>query len=492
MSHTKYNGQKKMTAKEETSSKKLSRLWQPYRSWRSFSVGRPRVASGIKFAVLWAFFTFVAWRKLDPDFGWHLQAGNYIRAHGIPAHDIFTYTARQFRWIDHEWGNDVIVSFLYGHGGYVLTSLLYGAIWSGALLVNNVRARLGVLLVAAVAVTPYAGVRPVAWTALFLAVTLRALASKRPRLVWFVPFLFIVWANLHAGFVIGLVIIAYTALYRRRLALLGVFVLCALATFVNAYGPQLYVEVARTLFDPALHSEIVEWMPFLFPTPSLLFIIFWIAGLTLFEKRTLKEWLRPSTVVLAAAASASRNVPLFVVAGVGELDAFITLLTKTLPARFNRGAKIFASVFVLGTIAVICYGAYLCLWPLRMPRDELYPAAAVSYLQANGCEGGHIFNDYTFGGYLIWKLPAQPVYIDGRMPSWRNPSGQTYYAEYLAVLEHPKQYQREFQRYDIRCSLLEKTSINISLIRQLQHDGWQTAVQTQSYILQMAPRGKTN
>ena len=90
---------------------------------------RPKVNLCLKIILVFIGFFLIAWVRIDPDFGWHLQAGNYIRAHGIPSHDIFTYTARNFHWIDHEWGNDVIVSLLYGVGGYNLLAVVFAGLW---------------------------------------------------------------------------------------------------------------------------------------------------------------------------------------------------------------------------------------------------------------------------------------------------------------------------------------------------------------------------
>ena len=72
--------------------------------------------------------------RLDPDFGWHLQAGNYIREHGIPSHDVFSYTAADFRWINHEWGSDVLLSLIYGLGGYLLAAIMAALLWTMAIV----------------------------------------------------------------------------------------------------------------------------------------------------------------------------------------------------------------------------------------------------------------------------------------------------------------------------------------------------------------------
>ena len=460
-------------------------LLSPVRRGIDFLAAHPRLRTLGQFAVLFALFFVVSWRKLDPDFGWHLQSGTYIRAHGVPAHDIFSYTAPHFAWINHEWGNDVIVSWLYGLGGYGLLAALYAGLWSAALVVAGCRARLGVLLLAAFAVLPYAGIRPTAWTVLFLALVFRAIWSSRRWLIWLLPLLFIPWANIHAGFVIGLGIILYSAAYYRRPALFGVLGLAALATFVNAYGPRLYVEVARTLFDPSLHQQIGEWAPLSFLSLADVFIIVWGAGGVLFEERSMWRWLRPSVLLVLASLSANRNVPLFVVSAVAECSRYMGVGAQTLA---QSGGKTLRRSLVFAALAIVLITAYWArsnVWPPGN-REAHYPQQAVAYLQMHACDG-QLFNDYNYGGYLIWKLPSESVYVDGRMPSWKDNSGQKYMTRYYDLLAHPAQYQTEFQRYNIQCVLLGHNRRNAAMVVHLRDDGWRAAVQTPDSVLLLAP-----
>ena len=42
-----------------------------------------------------------------------------------------------------------------------------------------------------------------------------------------------------------------------------------------------------------------------------------------------------------------------------------------------------------------------------------FPSAAVEFVKEKGLPGP-LFNDYDWGGYLIWSLPEIPVSMDGR------------------------------------------------------------------------------
>lgn len=100
---------------------------------------------------------------------------------------------------------------------------------------------------------------PLAWTVLLLPVVVRLMRSGRRRSRWSLPLLFAVWANLHAGFIAGLAVVAWHLLPRTRdRTLIWQLLLSIAATLLNPYGPRLYVEIFRTLTDSSLHSHIGE------------------------------------------------------------------------------------------------------------------------------------------------------------------------------------------------------------------------------------------
>ena len=440
---------------------------------RAWCADHPRVTAAASVCVIFVLLWLTCWSQLDPDFGWHLQAGNYIRAHGIPAFDPYTYTAGSFRWIDHEWGNDVLTSLLYRLGGYSLLSTAFAGLWTAALCLFRRRQRLVVLLFALFAVASYVGVRPAVWTALGVVLLLELLARRTPRALLLVPLLFLLWANLHGGFILGLAVVAYSAVRRRDWRLWAALLASLLATVVNPYGLRLYVEIFRTLGDSTLHGQIMEWRSWYIQLPAWGFIILWGVGFWWFDRRRLWGWLGLAPLLLVAALSANRNLPLFVMAALRDVDGYWDRLAAALPRRLEGARKVLAAgagVAVAGVVAGMLYHLY---WPIRQ-REASYPRAAVTYLAAHPCTG-NIFNGYNYGGYLIWKLPDVPVYIDGRMPSWRDGQGQTYYSRYLHIVMDQQAQREEFARYHIRCAVLSRNTEGILVVR-LQRAGWKTVV----------------
>jgi hypothetical protein len=87
---------------------------------------------------------------------------------------------------------------------------------------------------------------------------------------------------------------------------------------------------------------------------------------------------------------------------------------------FDRlsGKKILGITLALMILAITGLG--LRGWDLRQEKvtqgavNSFYPSAVVDFLQRSSLHG-NMFNNYTFGGYLLWRLyPERQVFIDGR------------------------------------------------------------------------------
>ena len=215
----------------------------------SFLRKYPLAAYLFKFGLIFTLFWIVAYYSLDPDFGWHLQSGNYILKNWIPSHDIFTYTARNFRWINIEWLNDVFVSIFYKLGGYLLLSIIFACIWTASLAIACFRTRMWILLLASLSLLPFVGIRPIAWTMLALAILIKLINQKTKLSYLLIFLLFLIWANLHGGFVIGFLVILIAAIQQKNPKLLILLLACFAVSLVNPYGAAMYIEVRRTLTD---------------------------------------------------------------------------------------------------------------------------------------------------------------------------------------------------------------------------------------------------
>ncbi len=401
------------------------------------------------FAVIFTLF----WVRLDPDFGWHLQSGRNILAHGIPAHDIFTYTAADFPWINHEWLSDVIIVGIYGVGGFAGVAAMFAAIWTGALAIASRYVRWPVLTVGVAAMIDIITARPNAWTALFFALLLVAL---RRKVYWQLVPMFALWANLHGGFAIGLLVLLAAGVRDRKYR--RVFVACVLATFINPYGPSLYVEIWRTFSDPNLRSNIVEWGPLAVGVLSGFYIVLYLTVSSAMGWRRRVNIL--PILLLFSAVLSMRQFPLFVVASLGLVAVGYEKLVQFLDIQ--PGWR----TYLMPMAAV---GLVVAPMSRIIPNpDNQSPAAQVAQLSVDPCRG-NLYNDYDFGGYLIWKLPQTKIYIDGRMPSWKH-DGEDYLANWKRDMTNAKARRTDFARYDVDCVLVRPKRAQI--VRELKQDGW--------------------
>lgn len=138
--------------------------------------------------------------------------------------------------------------------------------------------------------------RPQAFGVLLLFAVLYALSapSLSRRAMVALPLVFLLWANLHGTFVVGLAVLGLHGLGRviergprdpdvRRLFV--TCVLCGLATLVNPHGPILYKHVLAFSGHPNLKS-MTEWFPMKVTSPearpylmSLILLAFvWVLG----------------------------------------------------------------------------------------------------------------------------------------------------------------------------------------------------------------------
>lgn len=153
----------------------------------------------------------------DTDFWWHLKTGELIWSRGeVPQTDWYLFTDYDKPWIDLHWGFQVLIAGLYALGGadaIVLTKALcltaaVGIAWraAGNRLPAALKAAFWLLPIISISGRGYE--RPEVLTQLFLAIWLWIVSQveRRPRLMWWLPVVQLVWINCHALFILGLVV----------------------------------------------------------------------------------------------------------------------------------------------------------------------------------------------------------------------------------------------------------------------------------------------
>jgi hypothetical protein len=435
----------------------------------------PRTWRGLLYAGIFTAFFLCSLLTLDPDFGWHLMSGRYFIAHGIPATDIFTYTARAFPWIDHEWLADIAVAGLYGIGAYWLVALCYAGLWTTGLAIVGRQAHWTLIVSAAAAMLPFAGARTVALSVCGLALLVLLVRQGNQRWRLLIPPLLLVWANLHGSFPIGIVYLIYTAWRERSYQLVKLTSIAAVCTLLNPYGIGIYTEILRTMLDTSLKRTIDEWSAFAFPLASIPYSILWFSFLVYSCKTHWRRYLRFDVLLFVLAIGSMRMVPLFVIVSLPELSRRIREVGAPLPAMAHRLARRGGILLVVASL-VLAAGSFalgaLSPW-------SAYPWHLAAYMRDHPCRG-NVFNSYDIGGFLIWQVPDQRVYIDGRMPSWEYAGGK-YMTDYLRLYEDVQYRRQAFSELKIDCAVDYRAS---TLVRSLRKDDeWNVVARDGLFVL---------
>jgi len=425
----------------------------------------------------------------DPDMFWQIRMGQWIAEHGaLPHADMYSFTKAGAPWISSSWLAQVIFAKAYAAGGWsglvVVTSLAIAATF--ALLVHALGRHLSPAHAAVVAVValalaaqhmlarPHVLALPVMvmWIAALIAASERRTAPSFLLLP-----LMVVWANLHGGFILGLALIApimfdalwnADALQRPRLAIRWlVFGLAALlAACVTPYGWGSLL-AAKSIVDLGpLLPLISEWAPPNFARFSVLEgVILFSIGLALWRGVTLPL---PRIVLalgfLHMALGHVRNIEVFALLTPLVLAAPLArqfhggVDRKTGVVSGNGGALLLA----IALATAMSWGAASAL--SFRPNDKTMPVAAVAALKQQ--HAARVFNDYDFGGYLIWAGVAP--FVDGRTELYgRQFGGEVFAAQ---SLRRPDLLLSLFDRYRIDATLLVPGSPVALLMDHL--DGW--------------------
>ena len=398
---------------------------------------------------------------LDPDFGWHIRMGQIILSNGIPATDPFSYSMPSYPVVGHEWLTDILLAWLLPVIGYKGLAGIFTFISLGALVLQwkavRKQQRQFVFIPFFLSLTTlvfFFGIRPQVISWFFFSLILFVVRDRERfrKWRWWLPVVFLVWANLHGGFPLGIgVLLAaivywattrdrpYNVLHRAKtwfrpyknkfsvFSAGAVFLLCIGATFITPYGRGNWWEVWMTMTDSSLRWAIQEWMPAIF---SLIFS-FWVyfAFSVFLVIRYIKRYTLLDIFLyfgfLAAAFSSVRHIPLWAIVSLPVTTQGLFFLYRE-AAKIQYG-KIRLGKALKGFFVIICFVILLGVveFLVNMPKvlvnadsNTGYPDKAVSYLRRY-IPKGEVFSSYNWGGYLIWKLQEKKVFIDGRMPSWR-------------------------------------------------------------------------
>jgi hypothetical protein len=379
-------------------------------------------------------------RAHNGDLYLQLFTGRFIVEHGLVSHDPFPTIAQGRPWLNQQWLSEIGFYEAARSVGITGVTVLYALVIAAplALVLSSIR-RKGAGMLVAVAVVYLPGLlaiihpRPAGFTLLaFALLIVLILAAWRPpsapgrrtgraRLTLAILLLFGLWANLHAGFIAGLLLIALAtvgliadrwrglpdAIARHQIALLGLTGVLAATTVTLAtpLGSAIWtyvlgfrnpaIALASTEWEPASQSGwavaylavvagFAAWLWWRSPKPRRLMPLLVVAGFIAFAVISIRNliFVAPALVLQIACTAPDRTAP-----------------TPRFPILATGAAAIGA---------VLAYAAVL-----GPARDDAAGYAAVRYALRHPPQRGRIAAYAGASSYALWRSPETPVVIDG-------------------------------------------------------------------------------
>ncbi len=383
------------------------------------------------------YFDFDLWARLIAGMG-------VVDGHTVLKQDFLSYTPTHV-WYDHEYGSGVVFYFLLKHfGAYSLilfqSLLIFGIFF---FIVRTIKVR-GIknpynflfYLFPIVALTQNFGspIRCHLFSFLFFTVYIYILELSRrdkPKILYILPLLTIVWNNLHGGVVAGLGLIAMYALgdllnKKNVKHYIYAGVLSALVLIINPWGFDYikFLLMANTMKRP----DVVEWFGIFHKIQmfkQIPFKIFMLMILSLELGIVIKHlklgWknfydsfcqcgkikLIVLVVTLFLSVQHVKMLPFFVItAAVFCYEDFVRYVERVLPVWTVRLTLIL--MLLVGSFGLLFKNYDL---PLGIAQ---YPHREVEFIKINNLKGNVLVN-FGLGSFVAYKLyPNNKIYMDGR------------------------------------------------------------------------------
>jgi hypothetical protein len=414
------------------------------------------------------------------DFWWHLALGRDITQLGaiprtsshswaLPPETPFLYGSWLAEWLFYQLYRLGGLPLIVGTRNVLLAAML-------ALIGIEARRRSGSWRLAALAVGGLSltilnnvGVRPQIFAWIPFALTMALLGAVRggqlrPRWLLLLPLLMIFWVNVHGTFTLGLGLIGLTAIGESLKALLdprlrdrarlmwywGIGAVSGTTVLINPFAADIVTFVRNLVFHPAARQGGGEWQRtdllafpgLILPVLLIMIVIGWLRRRDRFDLT--------DALLLAGftyfGVSAIRSLIWFaLIAWPIAVGTLAVTRPRRPAARVGSPAINYAMIALLLALFVLAQPPVKPRLPLpetlaglgaTVPDGWLIesetPVAAVAWLRQQLDGDSRLFNDLTYGSYLIWAAPEIKVLADGRLELYP----YDHWMEYQAILRN--------------------------------------------------------
>ncbi len=444
----------------------------------------------------------------DTDFGWHIMVGRYIwDNHMIPPTDIFTFSAPDYPYVYHSWLSETWLYLTYSWAGLWGVTIFYAIIGALILLlmfktINLHSTRQSsafwylLLIIPLILDASNLRIQLISFLGLSLIYFLYLhWLSHRSRWLFITPIIFIFWVNLHGGFILGLAFytliliielgkIIYQAVKpiqvwgtidclkpRPLLSFASIVGVCYLASLISPYHYRAYeqaLEMGTNQFALSFNSD---WYPIIRPDAPETFIYTALVLMAIFLLLIVKTRLdlRDKLLIMIFFLLSLKNrrfvVPLLVVL-IPSFSVIVNQLVTDLGQLLTKLWPINKLIYPLIVLVAITPAliwiprvatAYqndqtYALQIRHLSTKVYYPYEAVEFLKHHPLPQ-RIFNDFNWGGYLVWHIPEMKTFIDGRMDNFII-NHESFAKQYLTMVNLLPGWQQLLNHYQFDTILL--------------------------------------
>ena len=379
----------------------------------------------------------------NSDMWWHLTSGAWmLQHHALPRTGVFSQLAG-YSWIAASWAYDLLLAFAFRLLG--LRSIpMFLMVFKSALAVVTFLLAGGLrrnfwpaVVLSAIAQYVLGGIQPgpayfsILFFAFELLLLLESRRTQRVRMLFWLPALFLLWANLDIQFVDGIgllllflaVLAAEEYLFSRSgsLALQDVTKIACVSVGCTLITPYFYRPYG-VFFTTTFSSANLYLPDFLAPgfrqaEDYVLLLLAMTAFLALGLRRSRDAFaIALMAACIAVSFYSQRNVWLVTIAAVGVIGQALELPEASETARKER-RRPEVRVALAVSLVVAAIAASIVIprnqEALMAKLGQSYPVAACDSIRRQQL-AQPLFNAYEWGGFLTWYLPQYPVAIDGR------------------------------------------------------------------------------
>ena len=390
---------------------------------------------------------FMAFEPItDNDYFWHVVVGKWINNnHIIPNHELFSWASGK-AWVAHEWLNEVIMYKMGDMGCLILMLVIFLVLYilMAKMLKLEWKKLFDFRLCYFLLMTVFfkvTGPRPYIVSLVFLAYLVYVLFSYlddkkwTQKLIYTLPILQILWVNFHGGsssliylFIIGIFMCDIFVkifkfkpnrwnvfkLNKKQIKTLSiVLVLTIIASCLNPFGPKMLLYPFSNMLDDSMTSYILEWNSPSFHNFLGLYIFITIAfplfNLILQKKDMKMHEIGFQLMFLFMALKSQRFIGMYGIYSTWNLGKYFFVTDDMMDVLKKPFIKYQKYIYGVSCGVLVLFAALVGYRQVSLfksvgliDNDGFYSDKAVEKLIEIKPE--RLFNDYSQGGYLLYKL----------------------------------------------------------------------------------------